>query len=836
VRHFHSALPSFLATFACLLSAGPPALARGAPTVGHPVGIGADVDRSGIDRDAIEWVVEREIDGGRIPGAVVLIGDRDRVLYRRAFGRRAVRPQPEAMTENTVFDLASLTKVVATTTAVLQLAEQGQLRLDNPVSQYWPDFAAHGKAQVTVRELLTHTSGLPADLDLAKQWLGRTTALHLVAAQSPLAPADFRYIYSDINFIALGEVVERVSGLTLDQYCSRYIFRPLGMLETSFKPTQSERARIAPTSFEHGRFLRGEVHDPTARRMGGIAGHAGLFSTADDLARFAQELLRDAAGASRRPLLRPETIALMRRPHWVAPNAARGLGWDLAAPFVANRDAVPPFGAFGHTGYTGTSLWVDPVSGLFLIILSNRVHPDGGGDARPLRSALAELLSTSLTASAANQARDIREVDEDEEGSNRTVASSAKLESGADVLVADDFAPLKGLRIGLITNQTGRTADGTRTLEVLRKAPEVHLVALFSPEHGLDGLVDDRVRDSTDATTGLHVYSLYGAVKRPTDAMLEGLDALVFDIQDSGTRFYTYITTMAYAMEAAARNGLTFFVIDRPDPISAGIVQGPLLDDDLRSFTGYFPLPLRHGMTVGELARLFNSEARIGARLQVIAMRGYRRGAWFDETGLPWVPPSPNLRTLKEAALYPAVGMLEGANVSVGRGTQTPFQIIGAPWIDGWSLAGYLARRDIPGVRFAPARFVPQASEFKDRACSGVRVLLVDRGALDAGRLGVEIESALYHLYPKVFEIGRTTSLVGSRAVVQAIEAGEDPASIARSWQGQVQSFLSLRSRYLLYPEADSRSLRVRGERPFDIPLLERLRVSGAMTIRLRNK
>jgi uncharacterized protein YbbC (DUF1343 family)/CubicO group peptidase (beta-lactamase class C family) len=720
-----------------------------------------------------------------------------------------VKPQPEAMTEGTVFDLASLTKVVATTTAVMQLIEQGKLVLDDPVVRYWPEFAAHGKAGITVRQLLTHTSGFPADLDLARPWTGRDTALRLVAAQRPMWPPDSRYVYSDINFIALGEIVQRVSGLALDVYCSRYIFAPLGMLQTSFVPSPRWRTEIAPTSFQDGRFLRGEVHDPTAQRMGGIAGHAGLFSTADDLARFARALLRDATavdGTSGPRLLRPETIALMSHPYWVAPNAARGLGWDLAAPFVANRDALPPSGAFGHTGYTGTSLWIDPASGRFLIILSNRVHPDERGDARPLRSALADLLSTSTKVPTADQAR-VTPANRLEDPAGNLKSSTQKLASGVDVLEADDFAALKGLSIGLITNQTGLTARGESTLEVLKKAPDVRLTVLFSPEHGLYGVADDRVGDSIDPATGLRVYSLYGAVKRPTDAMLEGLDALVFDVQDSGTRFYTYITTMAYAMEAAAHKGLTFFVVDRPDPISAGIVQGPMLENDLLSFTGYFPLPLRHGMTVGELARLFNSEAGIGTQLKVIAMRGYRRDAWFDETGLPWVAPSPNLRTVKAAALYPGVGMLEGANISVGRGTEIPFQVIGAPWIDSRTLAGYLAGRDIPGVRFAPIRFVPVASEYKGRLCSGIRVLLVDRKSFDAGRLGVELESALYRLYPKVFQIDSTASLVGSRSVLQAIKAGEGPVEIAQGWEPAVRAFLALRSRYLLYPDSRPTSL-----------------------------
>lgn len=820
------ALPAIAAPAAVAAAAPAAAKAASAPAA-SPLSHGSPAASAHtIDSDGIEWIVDEEIAAGRIPGAVILIGDKDGVLYRRAFGHRALTPRLERMTEDTIFDLASLTKVVATTTAVLQLVEQGRLGLDDTVSRYWPAFAARGKSSITVRELLTHTSGLPADLDLSRDWMGRGAALRLIAAERPLSAPGTHYLYSDVNFIVLGDLVRRISGVPLDVYCARHIFQPVGMTDTGFLPPAAWRRRIAPTVLVHGRPLRGEVHDPTAARMGGVAGHAGLFSTADDLARFARVLLNGGAipsegegalavrtggmippGFGARRLLTPRTISLMTRPEQVGPARFRGLGWDLAAPFVANRDAAPPFGAFGHTGYTGTSLWVDPVSGLYLIVLTNRVHPDGHGDAQPLRRALAALLAASQRPPALG-GRLARVSLRSTVRTSLTVPdrlaeaqARARVQSGIDVLVQDDFAELRGLRVGLITNQSGLAATGERTVDLLERAPGVRLVALFSPEHGIEGRLDRRVSDGVDAATGLRIFSLYGAFKRPTDPMLEGLDALIFDVQDSGTRFFTYVTTMAYAMQAAARHGLEFFVVDRPDPIRADIVQGPLLDESLESFTGFYPLPLRHGMTVGEIAQLFNAEARIGVRLHVIAMRGYRRDAWYDETGLPWVALSPNLRTIDEAALYPGVGMIEGANVSVGRGTETPFEVVGAPWIDGRTLAGYLDRRGIPGVRFVPAGFIPGADRYAGRLCSGVRILLVDRPALEAGRLGVELASALYRLYPQRFEIEGALSLIGSRSVLRAIEAGEEPVAITRSWRSSLQTFLSIRHRYLLYPE-----------------------------------
>jgi uncharacterized protein YbbC (DUF1343 family)/CubicO group peptidase (beta-lactamase class C family) len=750
-----------------------------------------------IDSTGIAWLVEQEIARGDIPGAVVLIGDRDRILYEHAFGFQALSPRPEPMTVDTGFDLASLTKVVATTPAILQLIEQGKMALDAPVSRYWPGFAARGKSAITVRELLTHTSGLPPDLSLGS-WTGRRAALRQVVEQRPVAPPGTRYIYSDINFIALGELVRRVSGLPLDVYCERHIFRPLGMWHTEFMPAASLRAAIAPTEIFAGRLLRGEVQDPTAARMGGVAGHAGLFAPAGDLARYAQALLRGGAiGPPRagRHLLTRASLRLMTQPDRVAIDRFRGLGWDLMAPFVGNRSSLPPFGAFGHLGYTGTALWIDPTRDLFVVVLTSRLYPHGRGNAQPLRRGIADLLSvdssTSMTSIAAAADPPLPP------GSGYI---GQQVQTGADVLAADHFAELRGLRVGLVTNQTGLTSGGERLIDELHQAPGLRLVALFSPEHGLQGRVDERVGDSIDAATGLPVFSLYGTVKRPTDAMLQGLDALVFDVQDSGTRFFTYVTTMAYAMQAAARHGLRFFVLDRPDPIDAAIVQGPVLDEDLRSFTGFYPMPLRPGMTVGEIARLFNTQADIGARLTVIGMRGYRRGVWLDETGLPWTRPSPNLRSLEEETLYPGVGMVEGANVSVGRGTEMPFQLLGAPWIDGPKLAGYLARREIPGVRFTPVSFVPAQNRFQGERCQGARILLVDRESLRSGLLGVELIGALQRLYPQRFRIDGTLSLVGSRRVLAAIEAGEDPRVIAASWQPRLATFMRLRNAYLLYP------------------------------------
>lgn len=751
--------------------------------------------------EPLAGIVEDQIRSGNIPGAVILVGSRDGILYRQAFGYRALRPEKLPMTVDTVFDLASLTKVVATTTAVMQLAERGKLRLEDPVARYWPAFGKNGKDRITVRALLTHYSGLRPDLDLKRKWQGYGTALKLIAAEKPVRTPGTTFIYSDINFEVLGEIVRRVSGLPLDAYCKRHIFKPLGMKDTGFAPPTALHGRIAPTVYRYGEMLQGEVHDPTAARMGGIAGHAGVFSTADDLAIFARMLL-DGGSIGGVQVLKPATVEKMTVPQ-SPPGTARlrGLGWDVGASFAANRDELPPVGAYGHTGFTGTSLWIDPVSQTYVIVLTNRVHPDGGGDVAPLRAGISAAVAAARGTISIDDARARRPslAAYFEAAKAAGAGRKGRLETGIDVLAAEGFTPLSGLRIGLITNHTGRDAAGRRTLDLLFQARGVKLAALFSPEHGLYGNLDEKIASGAEPGTSLPVYSLYGDARRPTGAMLEGLDALVFDVQDAGVRFYTYITTMAYAMEAAAGKGLDFYVLDRPNPIGGEAVQGPLLDEDLKSFTGYFPLPVRHGMTVGELAQMFNAENRIGAKLHVIRMRGWQRGNWYDETGQQWVAPSPNLRTLTQAALYPGVALVEGANVSVGRGTEAPFELLGAPWIDGNELAAYLNGRNIQGVRFVPADFVPSENRYKNRLCHGVRIALTERQTLDAPALGVEIASALYRLYPQDFQLDKTLSLIGSRQVLAALRNGEDPGAIAAQWQGRVEEFRALRARYLLY-------------------------------------
>jgi uncharacterized protein YbbC (DUF1343 family)/CubicO group peptidase (beta-lactamase class C family) len=755
------------------------------------------------DLSALDSVIQTAVQNRDIPGAVLLVGHDGQVVYRKAFGARSLEPTRSAMTADTIFDLASLTKVIATTTAVMQLVEQGRIRLNDPVTKYIPEFAQNGKSDIVVRDLLTHYSGFAPDLDLSHPWIGRDTAYSMAFAETPDSPPETRFVYSDINFIVLGALVERVSGMPLDVYCAQKIFAPLGMVHTRFLPPQGWLPQIAPTEYdEHGQMLRGVVHDPTARRMGGVAGHAGLFSTADDLAKFAQALLDGTT------ILSPLTIEKMSTPQQPPyASALRGFGWDIDSPFSSNRGELLPVGSFGHTGFTGTSVWIDPTTHTYIILLTNAVHPRGKGLTVSLRARVATAVAAAIPLTTSEQEalklKTITGYNEAMPAEHHVAERNGTVLTGIDVLEAQDFASLRGQRIGILTNQTGVDSSGRRTIDVLAHANGVKLTAIFSPEHGVTGSLDTtNIGDSRDSATGVPVYSVYGASdenRRPSIDVLKQLDSVVIDLQDAGVRFYTYETTLGYFLEAAVKAGISIVVLDRPNPITGAFVEGPMSEPGHENFTNYGPIPVRHGMTLGELAQMFNAEHNIHAKLTVVPMQGWMRGDWFDSTGLQWTNPSPNLRSLTEAALYPGVALVEGTNVSVGRGTDTPFELLGAPWVNARELAAYLNGRQIPGVRFVPVNFTPASSNYANQVCRGVNVVLNDREFLDGPELGIEIAAALSKLYPQQFRMDKMMEILASKSVYDALARGEDPHRIELGWRDDLRKFQQVRGRYLLY-------------------------------------
>ncbi len=777
---------------------------------GQPVGSQVEGPKPPQNMARIDELVADAIAAKALPGAVVLVGREDQTVYEKAYGFRATVPSQEPMTLDTVFDLASLTKVVATTTAVMTLIEQGRVRLNDPVATFVPGFERYGKGAITVRHLLTHVSGLRPDVDL-HPWTGYDAAIALAVDEVPTAAPGEQFVYSDINFFLLGDIVTRVTGQSLDGYLRRVVFEPLGMRDTSFLPAKTLLPRIAPTErcAEQDAWpckrpdappLRGVVHDPTARRMGGIAGHAGLFSTARDLKRFARMLINGGELDGVRALS-PATIARMITPTPLPANAGtRGLGWDIDTSFSSNRGDLFPIGSYGHTGFTGTSIWIDPASKSYVIFLSSRLHPDGVGDVGVLRSRIATVAAAALSEPASPRPSAFATATADKQAASpKPQAASPQVLPGIDVLARDGFAKLKGKKVGLVTNHTGMSRDGRSTIDLLYSAPGLQLLALFSPEHGIRGVLDTDVPSSRDERTGLPIHSLYGATRRPTDVMLQGLDTIVIDLQDVGVRFYTYYATMGLVMEEAAKRKIAVVVLDRPNPVNGWQIEGPNLDATGDRLITYFQMPVRHGMTMGELARLINSEKKIDAELTVVPAENWRRDSWYDDTGLAWVNPSPNMRNLNQATLYPGIGAIEYSNVSVGRGTDQPFEQFGAPWIDGPRLAAALNARKLAGIRFYPVSFTPTSSKYAKQACQGVFMVITNRSQLQPVRVGLEIAGALFTLFGEKYQLENTDLLLGSRDSFERVKRGEDPAAVAARWHADEARWRRLRAKYLLY-------------------------------------
>jgi SSS family transporter len=910
------------------------------------------------DFSSVSTAINAAIAEKKLPGAVLVVGHGGKVVFEQSYGVRKYAGEPgldgkasgaEAMTLDTNFDMASLTKCLATATAVMQLVEQGKVDVDAPVVKYLPEFGVNGKEKVTVRELLTHYSGLPPDVNLKDAWglaaPDKAEGIRRAMEAKLDSVPGTKFVYSDVNFITLGALVERVTLQRLDVYVQEHVFDPLGMrdtrylafdmacgrhdkvgstivgksnstirrlpngsfeggtldyvcgemgwppfgIETRTAPTQHDNEGTAETNPNFDHLLRGTVHDPTARRMGGVAGHAGVFSTADDVAKFAQALLDRLAGRPSNFPLKQSTLELMtqrEQPSTAMGGATvftadgkaatgvalRGFGWDINSAFSRPRGEVFPIGSFGHTGFTGTSLWMDPGSDTYIVLLANSVHPRGASPISPLRGEVATKVAKAVGVCPPHTICDV-EVTEGNAELQTTAATSTQIiggptqvsearpgapgvSTGIDVLESTQFAVLKEmaakhggkLRIGLLTNQTGVDAQGRRTIDVLRGiGGNIELVTLFSPEHGIFGAKDStEIGQEVDTASGLKVTGLYGAKdadRRPKAEDLKGLDAVVIDLQDAGGRFYTYETVVGYFVEASAceigrGHELHVMVLDRPALIGGEAVQGPV-SDMAASYINYMPEPVRNGMTLGELAGFMRKEypgacaikegagpssplrtAQDDTRegfVDVVEMQGWKRGEFFDETGVKWVNPSPNLRSVEEAVLYPGVGMLDATNVSVGRGTAMPFEVFGAgvtaatknvpaeaAWFDGKAMAEYLTARKIPGVTFAATKFAVEEDANKypyhGQTIEGVRMKVTGRLALDSPELGIEILSALHHLYPAQFKLKKAAGLVANSETIAALERGDDPRVIAAGWAAGLASFKARRNKYLLYP------------------------------------
>ena len=814
---------------------------------GLPVAAPQTVGMSAEKLNQIDALVNKDIADKKLPGAVVVVGHKGKIVFRRAYGNRSVAPNVEKMTVDTIFDAASLTKPIATATSIMILVERGQLRLSDTIGKYIPEIADENAKKATIQQLLTHTSGYRPDFDLGEKWTGRDGMLAALYKEKLRNPAGTRFVYSDIGFIVLGEILQRANTTDLlNFFCSNQKIivnmKNSGFVQRDFPldgyDCQSDVIenynRTAPTenikgqqSYLGGKFdekdgdkmLRGRVHDPTAYRMGGVAGHAGLFSTGDDLARYCQMLLNGGTLDGKR-ILSAQTIARMTAPIVVSEDGAtRGLGWDMNSSFSSNRGELFPLGSFGHTGFTGTSVWIDRVSNTFVVFLSNRVHPDGKGDVTALRAKVATVAASAIEDMPVEATRlaeniywaqvgaQIPRFKEAVEAAKRLAATSVEQSpknqtvlNGIDILEKNNFKELNGLRVGLVTNQTGRNLSGKPTIDVFFENKNIKLAALFSPEHGIRGELDEEgIKDSVDSKTNLPVYSLYGETRRPKSEQLKDLDAIVYDIQDIGARFYTYTATLRNVLEEAAKAGKPVFILDRPNPINGVDVEGSLADADKLSFIAAHTIPVRYGLTIGELGLMMNAERKIGADVRVIKMENWTRAMWFDQTNQTWINPSPNMRSLTEATLYPGIGLLETTNVSVGRGTDTPFEVVGAPWLDGRKLAEYLNARNLGGVRFVPVKFKPNASVFKNEQVGGINIVITDRARFNSFKTGMEIAVALRKLYPTDWQAEKFARLLVNADVLERVKRADAPEDIEKSSNAGVEEFKKRRASFLLY-------------------------------------
>lgn len=690
---------------------------------------------------ALDAAVAHALAADSLPGAVVLIGDAGGIHFARAYGQRSLEPTRSAMSLDTVFDLASLTKVF-TALGVMRLVAAERLTLEEDLARYVPALAG-----VSAEDLLLHRAGFPAVDALRDYGPDRDANIERILATQRTPPGSFRY--SDLGYIALGEVIERVTGKPLDEAIRDLVCEPLG-LEARFRPEAD--ARIAPTEYaprraaagEEPPMIRGVVHDPRAYRLGGVAGHAGLFARAADVAKVARMLLGANSGflpeGLRRRMLTPVRVG----------EAERTLGLNAYDGGVA------------HRGFTGTFVHVHEGHGRFAVVLTHAVHPRAAGDAAPLREAVRAIANVA-----------------------QVLPAPAEFAFGIDVLRAEGFRRLAGKRVGLFTHDAAVARDGLTTRRVLLDAENVDVRLLFAPEHGLganrEGVIEDERAD------GVVIQSLFGANRDPRPEAFERFDVLVVDIQDVGARFYTYFASMHRLLRAAALANTSVLILDRPNPLGGVRVEGPLVEPSHETFINHHPLPILHGLSAGEMARLLVAEEELDVELDVVALQGWRGETWRD-LGLRWVPPSPNLRSLDAVELYPAVALVEGANVSVGRGTDSPFQLVGAPYVDAQRL---LAAVQAAGGHGEVTTFEPRARPFRGQPCQGVR-LSPDGSSL---ALGFAILGSL--ATHRQFQGARTAGLLASDAVQRGALQGQ--LGLVESFLPAERAFEARRIPHLLY-------------------------------------
>lgn len=725
-----------------------------------------------------QWL-DRAVAQSKAPGAVAFVGHADETLFLGATGQRELIPDPQPALPDTLYDLASLTKVIATTTAVMMLRDQGALDLDQPVSEIVPIPAFRA---FTFRHLLTHTAGLIGYDTYYKEVSGINDILQRLASLPLASPPGTRRVYSDFGFMLLGKAVELIAGDSLDVFCRKHIFEPMAMLHTTYKPPAEWRSLCAATEQcpWRQRVMIGEVHDENAFAIGGVSGHAGLFAPAGDLAKFCRAILHGY-------LLPQKTLDEMTRLGQVPSYPWQGLGWKIDPWRCGSEGFLPSRAAMGHTGWTGTNIWIDRDSGVYAILLSNTCHPSRiKRDSKTLRQTFYAGIDAELRPQKVNA------------------------HSGLDRLVWEGFEALRGKRAAVLTNMAAVDQLGRPLLGVLGLDASVNIVRIFSPEHGLHGQAEAGKKVTSETARDIPVVSLYGEQKRPTREQLKDIDCFVIDLPDVGARFYTYPATMKACMAACAEAGKPVLVLDRPNPLGGAVLEGPIAAQP-GSDVCWAPVPIRHGMTLGEIALYFKQTAFAKTKLdvQVCLADGWPRERLFEDCSLPWVPPSPNLPTPETALLYAGMCLFEGVNMNEGRGTETPFLTIGAPWLDADRTAAALSDAELPGCRLETIRYTPRAipgkaehPAYQNEACQGITVHVRDSYAVRSFTVAVALLSAIRRLHGTRLEWKPYFHvLAGGPWLHKQIKDGVPALDIAHGLEGDLAAFE--RHRPKLYPGAD---------------------------------
>ncbi len=712
-------------------------------------------------KQALEWAIK----GAGAPGATACVGVAGGEMLIEAAGYRALTPSRESAEKDSLYDLASLTKVIATTTAVMLLIEEGRLSLEQRITEFIP---LSNLNAFTVRHLLTHTSGLPAWRAWHQEASGMLEYVEHIAEAAAGAVPDRSRTYSDMGFILLAKIVEQATRDSFDAFCRQRIFEPLGMKDTLFTPPEALRPRCAPTErcSWRNRMLRGEVHDENASAIGGVSGHAGLFSTARDLGVFCSALLEGR-------LVKEETLAEMTRGGQVPCYPWQGLGWWVDPWTSGANGYLPSRTAFGHTGWTGTSIWMDRDRKNYAILLSNTCHPT-----REKRNN-GELRRRFYAAAA-----------------DADYPNSTNAHTGLDKLLRNEFSDIAGKRLALLTNSAAVDQLGRSIMDVfnLCGAPKPSL--LYSPEHGFFGQAEAGAHVASEKGD-IPIVSLYGDRKHPSAEELRQIDLFAVDLPDIGARYYTYMDTMKNCMAACAEHNVPMLILDRPNPVGGAILEGPVARE-YGSPVCCAPLPIRHGMTLGELALYFKDVffSKTKLSVTVLSAENWWRELQADVCALPWKAPSPNIPSAETALMYIGTCLFEGLNMNEGRGTDTPFLVCGAPWLDAEAVLADLSAQDAPGCDLKPVLYIPKSipgkaanPKHQDKLCRGIRFQIVDWQAARPFTTAAALIGAIHKRHDELAWAPFFDTLAGGPWLREQILSGQPAREIAAGLQAELAAF-----------------------------------------------